>query len=62
MILETPAFVECDRVTGEDCFVAWLFARSVDELSAVLEPFHERARTVTSIAGSQPVPRRLPPL
>jgi Lrp/AsnC family transcriptional regulator, leucine-responsive regulatory protein len=62
MIRETPQFVECDRVTGEDCFVARLYVRSIDELNTLLEPFHECARTVTSIVGAQPVPRRLPPL
>lgn len=62
MIVETPEFVECDRVTGEDCFVARLYIRSIEDLDAILERFHERARTVTAIVKSQPVPRRLPPL
>jgi len=62
MIIETPQFVECDRVTGEDCFVARLYLRSIDDLDKILERFHDHAQTVTAIVKSQPVTRRLPPL
>ena len=62
MIRDTPAFVECDRVTGEDCFIARLYVRSVEELDLVLDRFHDRAQTNTAIVKSQSVARRLPPL
>ena len=62
MIRETPAFVECDKVTGEDCFVGRLYVRSVEELDVVLDRFHDHARTSTAIVKSQLVERRLPPL
>jgi Lrp/AsnC family transcriptional regulator, leucine-responsive regulatory protein len=62
MIRETPAFVECDKVTGEDCFIARLQVRSVEELDVVLDRFHDHAQTSTAIVKSQPVERRLPPL
>ena len=62
MIIETSAIVECDKVTGEDCFVARLCLRSLEDLDRVLEQFHDHAQTVTSIVKSQPIARRLPPL
>lgn len=61
MIQAIPEFVECDRVTGEDCFVGRLCIRSIEELDSILDAFHEKARTNTSIVKGQPVPRRLPP-
>ncbi|WP_219893407.1 Lrp/AsnC family transcriptional regulator [Aquisediminimonas profunda] len=61
LVEATPQIVECDRVTGEDCFVARVFCKSMDDLDLVLEPFHDRARTNTSIVKGQSVKRRLPP-
>jgi len=62
MIQGTPEFVECDRVTGEDCFVGRLYIRTIEELDSILDRFHENARTNTAIVKGQPVKRRLPPL
>ena len=62
MIQETPAFIECDKVTGEDCFIGRLYLRSIEELDVVLDRFHDYAKTSTAIVKSQPVKRRLPPL
>lgn len=62
MIRDTPQIVECDRVTGEDCFYARLYCRSIDDLDLILDPFHEVARTNTAIVKGQSVERRLPPL
>lgn len=62
MIQETPEFVECDKITGEDCFIGRLYVRSIEALDGVLDRFHDRATTITSIVKSQPVKRRLPPL
>ena len=62
LIQDSLQIVECDRVTGEDCFYARLYCRSMDDLDVVLEPFHERARTNTAIIKGQSVERRLPPL
>ncbi len=61
LIQDTPQFVECDRVTGEDCFYARLYCRSIDDLDVILEPFHKRAHTNTAIVKGQSVERRLPP-
>jgi Lrp/AsnC family transcriptional regulator, leucine-responsive regulatory protein len=62
MIQETAAFIECDKVTGEDCFIGRLYVRSIEELDVVLDRFHDYAKTSTAIVKSQPVKRRLPPL
>ncbi len=56
------AVVECDRVTGEDCFMAKAHVRSVEELEAVIDEISPYAITNTSVIQSSPVKRRLPPL
>jgi len=61
-IRDTPEFVECDKVTGEDCFIGRLWVRSVEHLDHVLDRISERARTNTAIIKATPVKRRLPPL
>jgi len=56
------AIVECDRVTGEDCFIARAHVRSMQELERVIDAIIPFAMTNTSIIQSSPVKRRLPPL
>lgn len=53
---------QCDKVTGEDCFVARVVLRDVADLDRVLDPFHDLARTNTSIIKSSPIVGRRPPL
>lgn len=62
VIQRIPEFVECDKVTGDDCFIARLYLRSIDQLDGILAKVTERAETSTAIVKSTPVPRRLPPL
>ncbi|WP_319528840.1 Lrp/AsnC family transcriptional regulator [uncultured Cohaesibacter sp.] len=62
MIEEQPRFLSCDRVTGDDCYVARLAIADVSELDDILIPFHERAETHTSIVKSSLFANRLPPL
>ncbi|AOJ14540.1 Lrp/AsnC family transcriptional regulator [Burkholderia vietnamiensis] len=57
-----PEFVECDKVTGEDCFICRLYLRTIEHLDDILSKVTERAETSTAIVKSTPVPRRLPPL
>ncbi|MFZ0216795.1 MAG: Lrp/AsnC family transcriptional regulator [Candidatus Dormiibacterota bacterium] len=59
---QTPEIVSCDRVTGEDCFVANLHVRDVGHLEEVIDRFLAYGQTTTSIVQSSPVPRRSPPL
>lgn len=54
--------IECDRVTGDDCFVARAVVRSVDELERLIDDILPFATTNTSIIQSSPVPRRMPPV
>ena len=61
LIEETPQIIECDKVTGDDCFIARLCLRSIEELDGLLERIVEKAETNTSIIKSTPVTRRLPP-
>jgi Lrp/AsnC family leucine-responsive transcriptional regulator len=57
-----PEIVECDRVTGEDCFVARAQLRSVAELERLIDRIIPFAMTNTAIVQSSPVERRLPPI
>jgi Lrp/AsnC family leucine-responsive transcriptional regulator len=56
------AVVECDRVTGEDCFIAKAHLASIAELEALIDKIIPCATTHTSIIQSSPVRRYLPPL
>jgi Lrp/AsnC family leucine-responsive transcriptional regulator len=58
LIEEIPEIVECDRVTGEDCFVAKVFVPRVDDLERVIDRLLPFAQTNTSIIQSSPVRRR----
>jgi Lrp/AsnC family leucine-responsive transcriptional regulator len=62
LIQETPEFIECDKVTGDDCFIAKLCFRSMAQLDAILDRITEKAETNTSIVKATPIRRRLPPL
>lgn len=62
MLNGLDAIVECDRVTGEDCFIAKAHVRSMLELEKVIDQIIPFAITNTSIIQSSPVERRLPPL
>lgn len=62
LIQEMPQCVECDKVTGDDCFIARLHLRSMEELDTLLDGIAERAQTNTSLVKATPVRRRLPGL
>jgi Lrp/AsnC family leucine-responsive transcriptional regulator len=55
-----PEIVECDRITGEDCFIARAHVQSVEELEKLIDQVIPYAMTNTSIIQSSPVKRRLP--
>lgn len=57
-----PEIVECDRVTGEDCFIARAHVKSVHDLEQLIDEVIPYAVTNTSIIQSSPVERRLPPI
>jgi Lrp/AsnC family transcriptional regulator, leucine-responsive regulatory protein len=62
LIEDTPEFVECDKVTGDDCFIARLVVTSMGDLDTILDRIVEKAETNTSMVKASPVKRRLPPL
>jgi len=62
LLAEIPEIVECDRITGDDCFMAKAVVRSIADLEQVIDRLAPYASTNTSIIQSSPVPRRLPPL
>ena len=57
-----PEVVECDRITGEDCFIARAHVKSVADLERLIDKVIPWAMTNTSIIQSSPVERRLPPI
>ncbi|MBN3562451.1 Lrp/AsnC family transcriptional regulator [Aliamphritea spongicola] len=57
-----PACIECDKVTGEDCFIIRLVLRSIGDLDEQLNHIVELAETSSAIVKKSPVPRRLPAL
>ena len=62
LLEEIPEIGECDKVTGEDCFIARLYVRSIDQLDHILDRVADHAETNTAIVKTQPVRRRPPPL
>ncbi len=62
MIQAIPECIECDKVTGEDCFVMRLVVRSIEPLDELLDGLAEYAQSNTAIVKSSPVKRRLPPI
>jgi len=55
---DTPEIVQCDRVTGEDCYVMRAHVRDVEHLEAVIDRFAIYGQTTSSIVQSSPVPSR----
>ena len=55
---ETPEVVQCDRVTGEDCYVMRAHVRDVEHLEEVIDRFAIYGQTTSSIVQSSPVPAR----
>ncbi len=61
-IIATPQFTDCDKVTGEDCFIARLQVRSMEQLDTLLDRLSLIAESNTAIIKKSPVKRRLPPM
>ncbi len=62
ILRELPEIVECDRITGEDCFIARAHVSSIDALEKLIDQVIPYATTNTSIIQSSPIKRRLPPI
>ncbi|MFC5743717.1 Lrp/AsnC family transcriptional regulator [Dyella tabacisoli] len=62
LIEASPEVTECDKVTGDDCFIARVFVRSMEHLDEVVDRIAEEATTNTSIVKGQLIKRRPPPI
>ncbi|MUL39198.1 Lrp/AsnC family transcriptional regulator [Gloeocapsopsis dulcis] len=62
LITEIEEIVECDRITGDDCFVAKVYVKSADDLEPIIDRLIPYAQTNTSMIQASPVKRRLPRL
>jgi Lrp/AsnC family leucine-responsive transcriptional regulator len=60
ILRDLPEIAECDRVTGDDCFIAKAHVRSMEHLETIIDRIIPFAMTNTSIIQSSPVRRRLP--
>lgn len=58
-IQKTPQIVACERVSGEDCFIARAHVRDVAEMEAVIDRIVPFGATNSSIVQSSPVAERL---
>lgn len=61
-VVAIAEFTECDKVTGEDCFIARLHVRSMEQLDTLLDKLNLLAETNTAIIKKTSVKRRLPPM
>ena len=62
LLNKLSAIVECDRITGDDCYVARAHVASVQELETLIDLILPLGTTNTAIIQSSPVERRLPPI
>lgn len=62
ILQRVPEITECDRITGEDCFIAKAHVQSVGALEKLIDRVIPYAMTNTSIIQSSPVAPRLPPI
>jgi Lrp/AsnC family leucine-responsive transcriptional regulator len=60
ILKDIPEISSCDRVTGEDCFIARVHVRSILDLEHVIDRIIPHAMTNTAIIQSSPVEQRLP--
>lgn len=62
LLADIREFSECDKVTGDDCFIGRLHLKSIEHLDQILDRVADKAETSTAIVKAQPIRRRLPPL
>lgn len=59
-IRDTPEIVRCDRVSGDDCFVAIAHVRDVQQMETVIDRIVPYGATNSAIVQSAPFEPRLP--
>ena len=60
MLAAIPEITTCDRVTGDDCFIAKAQVPTVTDLEALINDLLPYATTNTCVVVSTPVPPRMP--
>lgn len=61
-IRDTPEIVRCDRVSGDDCFVAIALVQDVAQMERVIDRIVSYGATNSAIVQSAPFEPRMPPL
>lgn len=61
VIQDCPEISTCDRVTGEDCFLARAHVRAILDLERLIDRLLPYAMTNTALIQSTPVTERPPP-
>ena len=59
---DTPEVVECNRITGDDCYLMRVHLRDVEHMEEVIDRFAVYGQTTTSIVQSSPVAARAVPV
>jgi Lrp/AsnC family transcriptional regulator, leucine-responsive regulatory protein len=59
LMASIPEFVECDKVTGEDCYIARLYLKDISQLDPITDEIAQFGDTNTAIVKSTPIKRRL---
>ncbi|HEV2673947.1 MAG TPA: Lrp/AsnC family transcriptional regulator [Aliidongia sp.] len=62
MLAALPQIIACDRVTGDDCFIAKALVPTVADLETLIDGLLPYASTNTSVIVSTTVAQRVPPL
>ncbi len=62
LLASLPQIIECDRVTGDDCFIAKAHVPNIADLETLINQLMPYAATNTSIIVSTTVARRMPVL
>lgn len=60
ILRDTHEIVECDRITGDDCYLARAHVQSVTHLEKLIDKLATYAMTNTSVIQSSPVEKRSP--
>lgn len=55
---ERPEILECQRVTGEDCYVLKVAAASMEHLADVVDDLGDIGSVTTNVVYSEPLPYR----
>jgi Lrp/AsnC family leucine-responsive transcriptional regulator len=55
-----PEVIACDRVTGDDCFIAKALVATVADLEKLIDGLLPFASTNTSVIASETVAQRMP--